>query len=135
MAEALASRFVGVKLLLGEDREATRRYRPFWTPTLFFLDPNGHPLLDWPGFIPARAFLPFLDLGEGLVGLRRGRFPEALELLQRVSDRYPDSVFAPESLWWLGAAQQVVNGDVAGLERTRREILERYPTSPAALRV
>ena len=85
--------------------------------------------------IPAGALLPFLDLGEALVGLRRGRFKEALTLLEGVVDRHPDSVFAPEALWWLGAVQQVAKGDAEALARTRRMILEKYPGSAAALRV
>ena len=85
--------------------------------------------------IPAPALLPFLDLGEALVGLRRGRFDEALTLLEGVAARYPDSVFAPEALWWLGAVQQVAKGDGEALARTRQMILERYPASAAALRV
>jgi len=124
-----------VKLFLGDDREITKRYRPFWTPTLYFLDPAGHALLDWPGFMPVTGFLPFLDLGGGLVGLRRGRFQEAMDLFQGVADQHPDSPFAPEALWWLGAVQQVANGDAEALDRTRQEIRQRYPNSPAALRV
>ena len=124
-----------MKLYLGQDREATRRYRPFWTPTLLFLDPHGHALLDWPGMIPPHAFLPLLDLGEALVGLRRGRFSESLSLLEGVVSHHPDSVFAPEALWWLGAVRQVAKGDGEALARTRQRILEEYPGSAAALRV
>ena len=123
------------RLYLGQAKEATRRYRPFWTPTLYFLDPDGHSLLDWPGVIPAEPLLDLLDLGEALVGLRRGRFREAIALLEGIPERGPDSVFAPEALWWEGVIRHVVNGDDEALARTRREILERYPGSPAALRV
>ena len=69
------------------------------------------------------------------MGLRRGRFTEALTLLEGVVERHPESVFAPEALWWLGAVQQVAKGDGEALARTRRMILERYPESAAALRV
>jgi TolA-binding protein len=91
--------------------------------------------MDWPGVIPAFALMPLLDLGEALVGLRRGRFKEALELLEGLVNQHPDSVFAPEALWWLGAVQQVAKGDEKALGRTRQLILERYPGSAAALRV
>jgi TolA-binding protein len=91
--------------------------------------------MDWPGIIPAHALHPLLDLGEALVGLRRGRFKEALTLLEGVVDQHSDSVFAPEALWWLGAVQQVAKGDGEALALTRQLILERYPGSAAALRV
>lgn len=135
MAQALTERFIAVKIYLGQDREASRRYRPFWTPTLFFLDPEGHALLDWPGFIPEGAFLHLLDLGQALVGLRRGRFGETLALLEGIVRDHPDSVFAPEALWWLGAVRQVVEGDAEALSRTREQIAAAYPGSAAALRV
>ena len=121
--------------MLGHDREPTRRYRPFWTPTFYFLDPEGHSHLDWPGMIPTEALLPFLDLGEALVGLRRGRFKEAVALLEGVVENHPDSVFAPEALWWLGVVLHVTAGDGSALARTREMIRERYPDSAAALRV
>ena len=85
--------------------------------------------------IPTEALLPFLDLGEALVGLRRGRFKEAVTLLEGVVDRHPDSVFAPEALWWLGVVLHVTAGDGTALARTRKTLQERYPDSPAALRV
>jgi TolA-binding protein len=52
-----------------------------------------------------------------------------------VVTRHPESVFAPEALWWLGAVKQVAKGDGEALARTRQTILEKYPGSAAALRV
>ena len=69
------------------------------------------------------------------MGLRRGRFTEALTLLEGLVEQHPESVFAPDALWWLGAVQQVAKGDGEALARTRQMILERYPDSAAALRV
>ena len=135
VAQAISQRFVPVRLYLGQDREATRTYRPFWTPTLFFLDPAGHALMDWPGVIPADAILALLDLGDALVGLRRGRFTEAIELLSGIPERDPESVFAPEAIWWEGVVRHVAQGDAQALDRSRRDILRRYPASAAALRV
>jgi hypothetical protein len=131
----VSDRLVPLKLFLGRDREATRRYRPFWTPTLYFLDPDGTSLLDWPGVIPKGPLQVLLDLGEAMVGLRRGRFQEAVGLLDGILEDYPDSVFAPEALWWSGVVRHVVQGDDAALERSRRKLKERYPDSPPALRV
>jgi len=133
--EAIQKRFVPVKLYLGRDRDATRRYRPFWTPTLYFLGPDGHALVDWPGFIPPESLLVLLDLGEALVGLRRGRFQEALDLLEGIPQNHPRSAFAPEALWWAGVVHHVAKGDSAAMARAHRQLLERYPESPAALRL
>lgn len=124
-----------LKQLLGIDSATSRRYRPFWTPTLFFLDPDGRVLSRWPGLIPADELLAQLDLGEALVGLRRGRFREALTLLERATKDWPDSAAAPEALYWAGNVRYVMDGDRAALDRGRAELTERYPGSPAALRV
>ena len=125
---------MAVKQLLGEDRVASRRYRPFWTPTLFFLDPDGRVLWRWPGLIPADELLPQMDLGEALVGLRRGRFRESLSLLERAVEEWPRSVAAPEALYWAGNVRYVMDGDRAALDRSRAALAERYPGTPAALR-
>lgn len=135
VARAIRERFVPVKQLLGSDRESTRRYRPFWTPTLLFLDPDGRVLSRWPGLIPPEELLAQLDLGEALVGLRRGRFEEALALLNRAVTDWPESVAAPEALYWAGNVRYVMDGDRGALDRDRERLLKRYPGSAAAKRV
>ena len=135
VAVAVAARFVGLKQLLGKDREASRRYRPFWTPTLYFLDPDGHALVTWPGVIGPDDMLALLDYGEAQVGIRRGRFKPSLELLDRVPEEWPDSPVAPEALWWAGNLRYVMDGDRESLEARRAELLRRYPDSAAARRV
>ncbi len=135
VVDAVRDRFVALKQLLGEDREASRRYRPFWTPTLYFLDPDGHALVTWPGLINADHILALLDYGEAQVGIRRGRFKPSLERLERILEEWPDSPMAPEALWWAGNLRYVMDGDREALEARRAELVERYPDSPAALRV
>lgn len=128
-------RFIPLKQLLGVHREASRRYRPFWTPTLFFLDPDGRVLSRWPGLIPADELMAQLDLGEALVGLRRGRFEEAVRRLEHAVEAWPESVAAPEALYWAGNVRYVMDGDRGALDRARERLAERYPESPAARRV
>ena len=135
VGDAVAERFVALKQLLGEHREATRRYRPFWTPTLYFVDPDGHALVEWPGVIPVADMLALLDFGEAQVGIRRGRFDRALELLDRVPERWPGSPIAPESLYWAGNLRYVMDGDRSALDDRRAALVERYPESAAARRV
>ena len=135
VAAAIAERFVPLKQLLGVHREASRRYRPFWTPTLLFLDPDGRVLNRWPGLIPPDELLAQLDLGEALVGLRRGRFKEAVALLDRAVEAWPDSVAAPEALFWAGNVRYVMDGDQGALDASRARLVEKYPDSPAARRV
>ena len=135
VASAIRDRFVPLKQLLGADREAARRYRPFWTPTVYFLDPDGHALVQWPGLIPADEMLALLDYGEAQVGIRRGRFRPSLELLERVPEHWPDSVLAPEALYWAGNLRYVMDGDREALDARRAVLVERYPDSVAARRV
>jgi hypothetical protein len=58
-----------------------------------------------------------------------------VNLLEAVGKEYPESVFAPEALWWLGVVKHVVEGDPEALADARQKILDRYPASAAALRV
>lgn len=133
--DTVGERFVALKQLLGEDRDASRRYRPFWTPTLYFLDPDGHALVTWPGVIGPDDMLALLDYGEAQVGIRRGRFKPSLERLERVPQEWPDSPIAPEAMWWAGSLRYVMDGDRAALEERRSELVSRYPESAAARRV
>ena len=135
VADAVDERFVALKQLLGVDRDASRRYRPFWTPTLYFLDPDGHALVTWPGVISADDMLALLDYGEAQVGIRRGRFRPSLELLEGVPETWPESPIAPEAMWWAGSLRYVMDGDRAALDASRRRLVDRYPDSPAARRV
>ena len=135
VAAAIADRFVALKQLLGPDREASRRYRPFWTPTLYFLDPDGHALVTWPGLIGAENMLALLDYGQAQVGIRRGRFKPSLEALEGIPEAWPDSPIAPEALWWAGNLRYVMDNDRDALDARRAELVERYPESAAALRV
>lgn len=135
VATATSDRFVALKQLLGVDREAGRRYRPFWTPTLYFLDPDGHALTTWPGPISPDDMLALLDFGEAQVGIRRGRFSPSLELLERIPELWPDSPLAPEAIWWAAGVRYVMDGDRATLDSRRAGLSERYPGSPAARRI
>lgn len=135
VAGAIGERFVPLKQLLGRDREASRRYRPFWTPTLYFLDPDGHDLVRWPGVISPDEMLALLDYGGAQVGMRRGRFKPALALLEGIPERWPESVLAPEALYWAGNLRYVMDGDRDALDSRREDLVRRYPESPAAGRV
>lgn len=135
MREAVEERVVALKQLLGVDRETSRRYRPFWTPTLYFLDPDGNALVTWPGTIPADEMLALLDYGTAQVSMRRGRFDEAVALLEGVVEAWPESAFAPEALYWAGNVRYVRDADRAALDRKRVALAERYPESPAARRI
>lgn len=135
VAGAVRERFVAVKQLLGQDHSSSRRYRPFWTPTLFFLDPDGHDPVRWPGLIDPDDMLALLDYGEAHVGMRRGRFRSAVRLLERIPESWPDSVLAPEALYWAGNLRYVMDGDRAALDERREELARRHPESQAARRV
>ena len=135
MRAAVAERFIALKQQLGVHREAARRYRPFWTPTLLWLDPDGRVLNRWPGLLGPEELMGQLDLGEALVGLRRGRFEEAVERLERCVEQWPETAAAPEALYWAGNVRYVQDNDRDALDRSRAELVERYPESVAARRV
>lgn len=135
VVRSLEERFVAVKQLLGRDHGSSRRYRPFWTPTLFFLDPDGHDLVRWPGLIPVDDMLALLDYGQAHVGIRRGRFKPSLALLERIPEQWPTSVVAPEAVYWAGNLRYVMDGDREALDERRAELVQRYPGSQAARRV
>ncbi len=130
--QEIERRFVPVRLLLGSEREAVRRYGLFWTPTLLVLDPAGPARAESAGVLPADDLLAFLDWGEAHVLLRRAKFARAAELFAGIGDHWPASPLAPEGLYWAAIARFMMDHDDATLEAGRAELRRRYPDSLAA---
>jgi hypothetical protein len=127
--QAIAERFVPLKLDLFADREAVRPLNVVWTPTLLFADRRGtihHRSLN---FLPPADFLDLLDVGEASVRLRWGEYDRAIELLDAVSARDPDAPTAPEAIFLRGIAVYLKTRDNAAMHRVWGELRERFPGS------
>jgi hypothetical protein len=137
--DLLGEHFVRLKLDTSAPNDSFPRVlgneRLMWTPTLVFCDQSLRVLRRSVGFRPPDAFLAELGLVLGLAALQRSRPESALERLQEVADRHPETDAAAESLYWAGiAAFRAAGRDKTALRAAWEPLWERYPESTWAAR-
>lgn len=112
-----------------ESRELRVRYDVAWTPTLVLLDALGkaHQKLV-PASLPPDEFLPVVRTAIGRARWSMGRPDEAIRAFDVVLARHPESLAAPEALYWRGVALHGKKADEA-MKRSWTELAERFPRS------
>ena len=133
---AIAERFVPLRLHLLEDRQWTRPFQVFWTPTILIGDRSGKIRYTSVNFLPPEEFLDILDIGEALVAMRWREYDTSIARLGDVDERRPDGPLTAEALYWLGITEYFRGGDDhVSRDRVWAELLRRYPDSEWARRV
>lgn len=122
----LAGHFVGFKLSLLEKhpdfREATLGQPIGWAPTFLFTDGKGREVRRTVGWLGADAFLGELDVARGQHALSRGKFDDALELLEGAG--------TPEAGYYAGVAVFLKGKrDMAGLKERWNRLRAEHPHS------
>lgn len=134
--QAIADRFVPLKLHLFKDRAVTRAFQVFWTPTILFGDRSGKIRYRSINFLPPKEYLGILDIGEALVRMRWQEYDPCLARLDDAIARDPDGPLAAEAMYWKGIGVYFKGGhDVAGQRPIWAEIQHRFPNSIWAKRV
>lgn len=64
---------------------------------------------------------------------RNADYQSAVELYQRIADRYPASKFAPQALWEIGTIEYINLYHVEAASQTFRSIVDTYPDHPLSL--
>jgi len=127
---AVNARFVPLKLNLFEDpREVLRPLNVIWTPTILFADRRGTVHYRNINFLPPELFLALLDIGEANVDLHWSRVDHAIDLLSASYERDPDSLLAPELLYWWGIAVYLKTHSDPEMYRIWDVLRERFPDS------
>lgn len=111
---------------LGED------YGAQWTPSILMLDPSGEERHRMEGFLPAKEFIPNLELGLARVDFSRGRFDDAESRFRHIVENHPDTNVAADALYWAGVSRYKSTDDPAALQETAAALNEKYPDSQAA---
>jgi hypothetical protein len=135
VASAIAVRFVPLRLDLFRDRRVVRPLNVIWTPTLLFADRRGTVHYRSLNYLPPSEFLDLLDVGEAETRLRWAEYDRAIALLASVTDRDPDSPFAPEAIYRRGIATYLKTRSNDEMYAIWREIQERFPDSTWARRI
>ncbi len=133
--QAVAERFVPLRLDLFRDRAAVRPLNVIWTPTLLVADRRGAVHYRSVNFLPPPDFLDLLDIGEANARLRWAEHDRAIALLAAVTARRPDAPLAAEAIYWRGIATYLKTHDSPAMDAVWAEIRERFPDSIWARRI
>jgi outer membrane protein assembly factor BamD (BamD/ComL family) len=133
---AISERFIPLKLHLLNDREHTRQFQVFWTPTILFGDRSGKIRYTSVNFLPPEEFLDIMDIGEALVWMRWRGYDEAIQRLSELEERRPDGPLTAEAMYWRGIAEYFRQGRSSTAANTVwSEIGEQFPGSIWAKRI
>lgn len=133
---AISERFIPLRLHLIEDRQWTRLFQVFWTPTILIGDRSGKIRYTSVNFLPPEEFLDILDIGEALVAMRWREYDTSIARLMAVDERRPDGPLTAEALYWLGITEYFRQGrSPAASNAVWDGLVERFPDSIWSKRV
>jgi hypothetical protein len=133
---AIAERFIPLRLDLIRDRQWTRPFQVFWTPTILIGDRSGKIRYTSVNFLPPDEFLDILDIGEALVAMRWRDYDTSIARLRAVDERRPDGPLTAEAIYWLGITEYFrQERSPAASHAVWDGLVERFPGSIWAKRV
>lgn len=132
VADFLTEHFVPVKVHIKEQPATFDRFNVQWTPVLLVVDGDGVEHHRFEGFLPAPEFRAQLELGLGRLAFGRKRWSEAAQRFRSVVDRFPDTIAAPEAMYWAGVAKYKETADAGALQETAEAFESRYTDTPWA---
>ena len=136
MQTAIAERFIPLRLHLIKDRQWTRPFQVFWTPTILIGDRSGKIRYTSVNYLPPEEFLDILDIGEALVAMRWRDYDTAIRRLTSVDERRTDGPLNAEALYWLGITEYFRQGrSPAASHAVWDQLVARFPDSIWAKRV
>ncbi len=129
MSEFVTQNFVPIKVHIKENREQFRRFTAKWTPTLMIVDETAKEFWRTEGYLPPRDFLAQLMIGLGRTLFLRNKPKDAAKFFGEVADRFPDSDFAPEAVYWRAVSQYRATADHKYLDDIAGVLATKYPYS------
>jgi hypothetical protein len=126
--------FIPVQVDVEKYKDLMVTFRVFWTPNINVIDPSEILYYHVEGWLPPSEYAAMLMVARGQYFLKHKRYGEAKDIFQKVWDKFPQSDFAPEALYYLGVSGYMDSHKVEDLSRGW-QILQRYhPRSTWAIR-
>ena len=129
VASFVSSNFVPVRIDVRKNGQLMQRFGAQWTPTILILDPDGTERHRVEGFLPVEDLLANFSLGLARIAFARQRWDEAEQRYRDIVDRFPETEWAPESLYWAGVAKYKGSQDPKALADTARRFKDKYSDS------
>ncbi len=93
---------------------------------MLVIDPESAERARNEGYLPKAEFRAWMEAGLARLAFVRKQWAEAELRYGGVAGRYPQTVFAPEAIYWKGVSRYKMN-DHGALGETASELGRRYP--------
>jgi outer membrane protein assembly factor BamD (BamD/ComL family) len=98
------------------------------------LDPTGEERRRLEGYLPRDEFRVYLELGLARVAFMKKDWAVAQQHFANVLDKFPESKFASEAVYYRGVSRYSASHDSAELAQTAAELNENFPGDQWQLR-
>ena len=98
------------------------------------MDPEGKERWRLEGYLPKEEFRANLEMGLARVAVMRKDWAEAERRYAEIIERYSDSKFAPEAVYWHGVSRYKATNDHTVLGDVAKTFTEKYQDSIWALK-
>ena len=96
---------------------------------MLILDPSGKERWRIEGYLPKNEFRSQLELGLARISFMDKQWAAAEQKYDQVSERYAETVAAPEALYWSGVSRYKRTNDHTVLGGVAEELGAKYPES------
>lgn len=134
VSELLNEQFVPVQLDLSKASKLADRFQVIWTPNINVVDARERVAFHLEGWLSPGEFAAMLHLGLGHHALKSKRYEDAAGHFKTVYERYPQSEFAPEALYYLAVGNYMTSHDAQALLSGWSDLRRRYSSSAWAMR-
>jgi TolA-binding protein len=91
------------------------------------MDPAGHERRRLEGYLPRDEFQAYLELGLARVAFMQKDWATAEAHFANVVDKFPNSKFAPEAVYYQGVSRYSASHDGGELAGTASRLNEKFP--------
>lgn len=124
--------FVPLRLDILKDRQIRVQYSAVWTPSFYFLDYRGKIYFNLPGYLLPEDFRLVMRLGLAAVHIPRGKYKEAIAILDDGLQKFPNNPRAATLMFYRGMAHYLETWDNKQFRAEMTRIKETWPHSAEA---
>lgn len=110
------------------------RFEAVWTPTVLIMDPEGKERTRLEGYLSKDEFRAHLETGLARLAFVRKDWADAERRYAQIVERYPDTSYAPQAVYYRGVSRYSASHDGAELANVAKTFTEKYRDSAWALR-
>jgi TolA-binding protein len=121
--------FVPLSVHVKENPKNFRRFDAFWTPTVLVTDSVGKERWRLEGYLPKNEFRANLEMGLARTAMMKKDWTGAAKRFADIIERYPDSKYAPEAVYWQGVSRYSASHDGSELANAAKTFSEKYKDS------